>query len=326
MPVKALGLLSGGLDSILAVRVLLDQGIEITGLSFATPFFGPARALEAGQILGIPVEVMDITEEHMVLVKDPPHGHGKNMNPCIDCHGLMVRKAGELCEKTGRDFIFTGEVLGERPFSQNRHSLDLVARLSGYPDILLRPLSAQLLPETRPEREGQVDRSRLLDIEGRCRKRQMDLARYYNISDYPAPAGGCLLTDPPFSRRLAELLKYTQDPETRDLELLKVGRHFRLPNGDKIIVGRHERDNARMRELLKPEDTLIFPDTIPGPDVLVPGGGQEDALIQACQLCNRYSDLHAAGPIDLIVRDRASEKHEMCTPDPEFHPETWMVR
>ena len=224
---RAIGLLSGGLDSRLAARLMTEQNIEVLGVAFVTPFFGSEKARQAAEQLKIPLQILDITQPHWAMLRQPRYGYGKGLNPCIDCHALMLREAGKLMETIGADFLFTGEVLGQRPFSQTRPSLRAVEKASGCLDVILRPLSARLLPETRPEREGLVDRSRLLDISGRSRKRQMALAENYGLNDYPAPAGGCLLTDPIFSRRLKELLAHSPEPELREIELLKTGRHFR---------------------------------------------------------------------------------------------------
>ncbi|MBU2053859.1 MAG: tRNA 4-thiouridine(8) synthase ThiI, partial [Proteobacteria bacterium] len=218
MKVKGIALFSGGLDSTLAVKVISDQGIEVRGITFETPFFGAAKARAAAAGIGLPLQVLDITEEHLKMLRAPRYGYGKNMNPCIDCHTLMLKIAGRKMEEEGADFVFTGEVLGERPMSQGKQSLQVVAKNAGYPDRILRPLSAKLLPETEPEREGKVDRSRLCDLQGRGRKRQMEMAAHYRIASYPAPAGGCLLTDPIFSRRLRDLFAHHPDCRVRDIE------------------------------------------------------------------------------------------------------------
>ncbi|MBW2559118.1 MAG: tRNA 4-thiouridine(8) synthase ThiI, partial [Deltaproteobacteria bacterium] len=179
LKVKGIALISGGLDSILAVKVVQEQGIEVQGVAFETPFFSADSALEACKAIDLPLSVVDITREHLVMLRAPRYGYGKNMNPCIDCHILMLKKAGEKMESENADFIFTGEVLGQRPMSQGKQSLHIVAKRSGYQEYIVRPLSAGLLPETKPEMEGKIDRQRLLDIQGRSRKRQMELADRY---------------------------------------------------------------------------------------------------------------------------------------------------
>jgi len=287
--VRSLGLLSGGLDSMLAVKVLVDQGTEVTGLSFQTPFFSPQNAIKAANELGIPLVIQDITEEHLKIVKKPPSGYGANMNPCIDCHALMIREAGKKMEEEGHDFVFTGEVLNERPMSQTRRSLLRVAKLSGYGDCLLRPLSAKLLPETKPERDGLVDRERLLDIEGRSRKRQLALARKYGLKEFPTPAGGCLLTDPNFSKRLKELFRHNKKHSIRDIELLKVGRHFRV-SGIKAVVGRNEQENQMLKNMATESDIVLSAEHVPGPIGLICGGCSNDLVEIVAGICIRHSD------------------------------------
>lgn len=285
---KAIGLLSGGLDGMLAARVLMDQGVQLVGLSFETPFFGPEKAKRVAAQLGVLLVVKDITTEHLEIVKKPPHGYGSAMNPCIDCHALMIRKAGEMMEAEGFDFIFTGEVLNERPMSQTRRSLALVARLSHYGDHLLRPLSAKLLPETKMEREGVVDRHRLLDLEGRSRRRQLSLAKGYGLTEFAAPAGGCLLTDRGYSVRLRELLA-REGYDQRDLRLLKIGRHFRL-GAAKVIVGRNREENQKIKGWAREGDVLLSAEHFPGPLALVCGGAPREVLLQAAAICAALAD------------------------------------
>jgi tRNA-uridine 2-sulfurtransferase len=287
---KGIALFSGGLDSILAFKVIEEQGIEVRGVTFETPFFSAAKARATARRIGLHLTVLDITDAHLRMLRAPRYGYGKNMNPCIDCHTLMIKLAGLRMEEEGADFVFTGEVLGQRPMSQGRQSLGVVAKNAGYPDRLLRPLSAKLLPETVPEREGRVDRSRLLDIQGRGRKRQMELALHYGIGSYPPPAGGCLLTDPVFARRLRDLFDRHPHHRIRDIELLKVGRHFRLSESSKAVVGRNTADNETIERLAEAGDTLIRVEEVPGPTVLVPGGGDEETRLLAARICARYGD------------------------------------
>ncbi|MDD5169195.1 MAG: tRNA 4-thiouridine(8) synthase ThiI [Syntrophales bacterium] len=288
MKTIALSLFSGGLDSLIAVRLISDQGIHVEGVTFETPFFSASKARTSASRVKLPLTVLNFTEEHLVMLKNPRYGYGKNMNPCIDCHTLMLKKTGDLMAEMGADFIFTGEVLGQRPMSQGKQSLYVVAKNSGYADVILRPLSAKLLPETKPEREGKVDRQRLLDIQGRGRKTQMELASRYGIADYPPPAGGCLLTDPMFSNRLRDLFRHQKDPPVTDMELLKYGRHFRTDRGIKIIVGRNSSDNEGIEHWRQEEDGLLYMLDVPGPSVLVPGGGDADSISLAAGLCALY--------------------------------------
>ena len=294
MKTKSIALFSGGLDSILAFKVIAEQGIEVSGITFETPFFSAAKARMTAERIGLPLAVLDFTAEHLQMLKAPRYGYGRNMNPCIDCHTLMLQVAGRRMEAEGADFLFTGEVLGERPMSQGKQSLYVVAKNSGYPDRILRPLSAKLLPETEPERTGKVDRSLLCDIQGRGRKRQMEMAVHYGITSYPPPAGGCLLTDPIFSRRLHDLFVHHPDHAIPDIELLKVGRHFRLDGKTKAIVGRNAMDNETIERLANRDDTLIRIASFPGPTALIPGGGDEGTRLLTAGICARYCD----GPRD----------------------------
>lgn len=286
---KAIALFSGGLDSILAVRLVQKQNIDVMGLSMTSPFFDATRAEASASQIGLTIRVMDITSEYLQMLASPRYGFGKNMNPCIDCHTLMLKIAGGKMEQTGADFLVTGEVLGQRPMSQTRQSLRMVAKNSGYADDILRPLSAQLLDPIQAELEGKIDRSRLLAISGRGRKEQMRLAEAFGISHYPPPAGGCLLTDPMFARRLRDLMLHGEDREVRDYELLKYGRHFRVPEAGKIIVGRNQSDNEALRELAAENDLVCLMADFPGPLVLAPGGS-EASQGAAASLCVRYSD------------------------------------
>ncbi|TFG37632.1 MAG: tRNA 4-thiouridine(8) synthase ThiI [Syntrophobacterales bacterium] len=290
MKIKGIGLFSGGLDSILAVKVIAGLGIEVTGVAFETPFFDARKSRTMAEKIGLPLIVMDITDDHRIMLEAPRYGYGRNMNPCIDCHMLMLKKAGEKMEEMGADFLFTGEVLGQRPMSQGKQSLHIVASRSGYGGYVLRPLSARLLPETIPEKEGKVDRKKLLDIQGRSRKRQIEMARNYGISGYSSPAGGCLLTDPIFSRRLKDLFEHRKDHDVRDIELLKHGRHLRLNQAVKVIVGRKEGENNAIEDLSRNGDVIIKVRDYPGPTTLVPYGCDDEVLKLASSICVLYSD------------------------------------
>jgi tRNA-specific 2-thiouridylase len=289
LKVKSIALFSGGLDSILAAKLMLELGIEVECVTFETPFFGAQKATTAAKIIGLPLTVINLTDAYLPMLNAPRYGYGKNMNPCIDCHTLMLKTAGARMEATGADFVFTGEVLGQRPMSQTKQSLHLVAKNSGYGDVILRPLSAQLLPETKPEREGKIDRSRLLAIQGRGRKTQMEIARNYGITGYEPPAGGCLLTDPNYSRRLRDLFDHQPDYRVRDVELLKFGRHFRIQKRCKVIVGRNQADNEAIQHLIAENDAVIHMADVPGPTTLVPGGSDQQDLAIAAALCVHYS-------------------------------------
>jgi len=287
---KALALLSGGLDSTLAVKVIQDQNIGVIGISYTSPFFSSKKAEKAADMLGIPLRIIDVSDEILEIVKEPKHGHGRFMNPCTDCHSLMVRKAGKLLEELEASFVITGEVLGERPKSQNINSLRIVEKESGIRGYLLRPLSAKLLEPTVAENEGLVDRERLLAFKGRSRKPQFALAKEFGINEFPTPAGGCLLTEEKFSLRLKDLLAEKDIPVRNDLDLLKWGRHFRSSEGAKVIVTRDQNEGEAVEALFLPADLVLQLTNIPGPTALVRGDNIGDAtLTEAAALTARYS-------------------------------------
>jgi tRNA U34 2-thiouridine synthase MnmA/TrmU len=278
------------LDSRLAACVLKAQGIQVTGLSFETPFFSAAKAQAAAVQLGLPIRVEPFADDLLAILEHPRHGFGSHMNPCIDCHTAMLRRAGGIMERDGFQLIATGEVLNQRPMSQTRRSLAMVAEESGYKDWILRPLCAKLLPETEPERRGWVDRNRLLDLNGRSRKPQMKLAEQYGVTDYPAAAGGCRLTEPNYAARLRDLRDHKQIKDLHAIQLLRVGRHFRLNDRVKVIVGRDAADNAAIEAAALPEEALLTVESVPGPSAVVCGTCDEADLQAACSLCARYSD------------------------------------
>lgn len=268
MACKGLSLMSGGLDSQLAIRVLQRAGAEVEAVAFATPFFDNTKAKTAAAALGIKLHTIDFTDDEVKLLHNPPHGFGGAMNPCIDCHAMMIRRAGELMVELGYDFVATGEVRGQRPMSQNAQALVTVEKTSGLVGRLVRPLSAKLLAPTIPELEGKLDREKLLDISGRSRDRQIALAAEFGIIDYPSPAGGCKLTEEAFGRKLKDLMEHEGTDDRRMIELLLVGRRFRLPGGSSVILGRDGRENA----VLKGEKGTKInpPEGMIGPTALVP--------------------------------------------------------
>ena len=290
--VKALGLCSGGLDSMLAALVLKRQMINVTWVSFETPFFSSANARKASEHTGIPLIVKQITPVYMEMLKNPRAGYGKNMNPCMDCHALMFRLAGEIMAKDRYDFLFSGEVVGQRPMSQRKQAMRYVEKHSGMEGVILRPLSAKLLPETEAEKSGLVDRSRLLDISGRSRKPQIELAGEFGITEYPAPAGGCLLTDPGYSRRLRDLFDHEQDIQETDLHLLKYGRHLRMHANLKLVVGRNQKENNEIESLAFSNPNryiLLCPQSFAGPRVVAPKTASPEDLKEAAAICVGYS-------------------------------------
>ena len=323
--IRALGLFSGGLDSMLAAAVLRGLGIEVTLICWVTPFFGAARARESAAHLGLPLRETDLTAKFLPLIYDPPHGWGRGHNPCIDCHILMLREAGALMAAEGFDFLFTGEVLGQRPMSQNRGSLNLIARESGFADLLLRPLSAKSLKTTQPEEQGWVDREHLLNLSGRGRTRQIALAQAYGLTRYPAPAGGCLLTDPGYAARLKELLRHVPAASRPELELLKLGRHFRLPGGAKAVVGRTQRENEAIQALKSPGDFLLKVDQYPGPLVLVGGAEAGEDLAAAAGLAAAYSDAPLDAPVTVTGTKGGMERVFRLTTPGKDRYKAWLL-
>lgn len=293
--VRAVALFSGGLDSILAIKIATKQNVKIFPITFITPFssfikFGKTTEItEISNKLNIDTKVVFLGEEFIRMVKNPIHGYGKNMNPCLDCRIMMLKKARNYMQEIMGDFIITGEVVGERPMTQNKKSLMLTEVESGLKDKILRPLSAKLLESSSPEEKGWINRKELYNINGRSRKPQFGLAREYNIDTFPAPAGGCLLTDPNFSKRLKDALKYNEE-SLKEILLLRLGRHFRLNDGAKVIVGRDEKEN-NLIEILKPPSSICLEvDSVPGPITLLINSKSKKDIEFAASLCLRYSD------------------------------------
>ena len=306
--IKGLGLCSGGLDSILSGLLLQRQGIDITWICFETPFFSSESAQKASRGTGIPLMTVDITDDYMEMMKSPRAGFGKNMNPCMDCHALMFSKAGEILKTKGFHFLFSGEVLGQRPKSQNKNSLRYVEKNSGFEGQILRPLCAKLLPETLIEQKGLVDRQKLMNISGRSRKIQMQMAKAFGIKQYPAPAGGCLLTDKIFSDRLKDLMNTQKLFNKRELYYLKHGRHFRLDSKTKVIVGRSEKDNQNLLNYFeKDKDLLLRPAKIPGPDVILTGKDTKKNIETAAMICASYTKSIPGENADIIVTKKNIE-------------------
>jgi tRNA-specific 2-thiouridylase len=326
---KAVSLFSGGLDSQLAVRVIQEQGISITGVCFSSPFFRPnSKTFASAEKLQIKLEVLEVDDEYYSsVIKNPVYGYGKHLNPCIDCHAYMFRKAGQFMEQIGASFLITGEVLGQRPMSQNKSALAAVDKLSGYKGLIVRPLSARLLPETIPETNGWIDRSRLLDISGRSRARQMELAQKYNITDYPSPAGGCLLTDENFSRRMKKLMSYTGLDAATDYSILRVGRHFMLNNHYLLVIGRKHAENEILAKIATDNDFLFKVMDFPGPLGLIrPLKGAElppDCKF-AAQIVARYSDAKNSPAAKVRITQKATATDtilEVAPLQPEMVPE-----
>lgn len=301
--VRALGLCSGGLDSILSALVLRKNNVEVEWITFETPFFSPEKAIKASKTTGIHLTVKNITEEYLAMLKNPHCGYGRNMNPCIDCHSLMFRIAGAVMDENGFDFLFSGEVLGQRPMSQTLSSLGYVEKHSGYKGYIVRPLSAKILPATIPEKKGLISREFMLGLSGRSRKPQAALAGEFGISDYPNPAGGCLLTDKGYSGRLKDLFEHQKCFSENELNLLKYGRHLRLNQSTKIIVGRSQSDNEKIERLFNPVSDIMFNiNDFPGPTVVMPHGGSREIIILAASICGGYGKAPEYSQISVNAR------------------------
>ena len=317
---RSLVLLSGGLDSTLVVRLLLDMGVEVEAIHFTSPFcrctpesWGCSAAHRAAEQAGIKVHGVACGEAYLEVVKRPRFGRGSQMNPCLDCRVFMFTRARELMAKLGADFIATGEVLGQRPMSQRRDTMQLIERESGLDGLILRPLSAQLLPPSVPEQKGWVDRNQLLAISGRSRRPQMAMAKERDIRDYPCPAGGCLLNDPEFAVRFKDLLDHEPGFGVAEARLLKWGRHFRLPSGRKVVVGRNEQENGVIEAAAQAGSILLRPVDVPAPSALLPSGGSDDDVERAAGLMAAYAK-SAHGFAVQVVEKNGDEGRE------------WMVR
>jgi len=315
----ALALVSGGLDSSLAVRLLLEQGVPVTALHFVSVFSGGRtadgrlRARAVADELGVPLVVRDSTPAMLEFVPKPRFGWGKHLNPCMDCHSFQISTAMGMLEETGASFVATGEVLGQRPMSQNRESLGRVSKASAPNGLLLRPLSALALEPTIPEEKGWVDRSRLLGISGRSRSEQNALAQKWGLEEHGAPAGGCLLTDPQFAWKLQDLLSWEHSDgeplDANDVHLLKIGRHFRLDSGPRVVVGRNEAENAKVLSLARPGDWVFVAAAGSSPETLLRSAGDasEEDTVAAARLTARFSKHRALDEVDVIARPVRAE-------------------
>ncbi|UCD17600.1 MAG: hypothetical protein JSV44_01475 [Candidatus Zixiibacteriota bacterium] len=321
-----IALFSGGLDSSLAILLVLRQDIKVTALTFLTHFGCEIidqsncshDPYPAAAKFGFSVRLVHLGESLIDIVKSPKYGHGRNMNPCVDCRILMLREAKRYMELVGADFVFTGEVLAQRPKSQFRDMLNVVERDSGLKGYLVRPLSARLLPETIPEATGLLDRSRLENIAGRSRRRQIELANTFGLTEYPSPTAGCLLTDSSYSNRLRDLLDYTDAIDFRDLNLLKVGRHFRLDKYTKLVVGRHEEENRKIKANAKINHLMLEVLGVGSPIALYISSRGEQRLAEAAAITARYSDAKYRDKVEVTcVNDCDGRKWVVSPADPE---------
>ncbi len=305
---KALLLFSGGLDSILAAKVLQKQKIEVVGLTFVSYFFDCAQAEKSAKIAGIKLIKKDFSNAHLEIVKKPKYAKGKGLNPCIDCHALMLKFARKIAKEKGFDIIATGEVLGQRPLSQNKRALQMIEKETGLEGKILRPLSAKLLDSTIYEEKKLVSREELLEISGRGRGKQLELAGKIGVHDFPTPAGGCRLTEKEFSAKLQDLLDFVENPKKSDFELIRFGRHYygnfqfsifnfqKKSNNSKtnihIILGRNKEENGRLEKLTEKGDWVVKRKDTLGPTALVRIYGNEineEVIRKTKKLILKYS-------------------------------------
>ena len=324
-PVRSLNLLSGGLDSQLSICVLRAQGIHVEAVVFSSPFFKIEAAKKAAEKLGVKLHIVPFIKDIVGLVEAPSHGFGGAMNPCIDCHARMIKRAGEMMKEMGFDFVATGEVLNQRPMSQTRRSLETVAHDAGLNGLLLRPLCARHLEPTVPEMDGRVDRGQLLDLNGRSRKPQMELAKQYGLVEYPSPAGGCLLTEKGFCRKLSDLKTHEGLADDRLIWLLLYGRHFRMPKGAKCIVGRDVRDNAAIKKLSREDDVLLYTVNVPGPTALLPHGAYDEDILAAATICAAYGDRGTRTEVLVRIQAPSVTKEISVPPLPRERLQEWML-
>lgn len=301
---KAIALYSGGLDSTLAILVVMRKGIEVTAVNFLTGFGCDCRdsaLLSNAEKFAFEVKSFHLSDAFFEIVKNPKFGHGKNMNPCVDCKALMLREAKKMMPAYNADFIITGEVIGQRPMSQRRDTLPVIDRESGLAGYVLRPLSAKLLKPTIAEESGLVDREGLYAFHGRSRKPQMALAKELGLTEYPAPAGGCLLTDPIYSYRLKDLMERNPEPSSKELALLRLGRHFRIFENMKVIVGRNEQENNAIETLAEKNDYLFWVEGYGSPITVICGEAEENDIKLAASICARYSDAKELSEVEVTV-------------------------
>lgn len=321
--ITALALFSGGLDSILACRVVMAQGIQVKAIKFVAPFFGYellAReddyVREVADKYGIDVSLVDISDKYLKMLRSPVHGYGKHFNPCVDCKILLLAEAREMMKTYGASFLITGEVLGQRPMSQRRDTLRVIERDSVCEGILVRPLCAKNLSPTKPELEGLIDRQRLLGFKGRSRTAQMELAKEMGITDYPSPAGGCTLTDPVLGDRIERFYQAHDAVAVADMQLMMVGRHFELPQGGWLVVGRNKNENERVESLQLEGDWLLAPDDRPGPTALLRFSVDPQELQKAAMVVARYGKKGENFPEKTVVKAVKGEEERVSEVSP----------
>ncbi len=325
---KAISLFSGGLDSTLAAKLILDQGIEVIGLHYTSCFASKSdkerglQAVRTANELGMRLIVKEKGDDYIEVIKHPRYGYGKNMNPCIDCRIFMLQQTRLVMDSEGASFLVTGEVVGQRPMSQKRHTIELIERRSGLDGLIVRPLSAKLLPPTKPELEGVIDRERLYGVSGRSRETQYELVSQFGISEFASPAGGCLLTDPIFGRKLKDLMASGIDFTPGDIELLTLGRYLRFGSDTMVIVGRNHDENERLEGLWKTPNTLFTPVDFKGPRAVLKGPLTPETIQRVGNVLAHYSK-HEGPTVRIRTDDGTPAEHEIVRE--EIDVEQFMV-
>jgi tRNA U34 2-thiouridine synthase MnmA/TrmU len=307
--IKAVALYSGGLDSTLAILAMMRHNVDVTAITFLNHFGCDISdrsscskdPFAASVKFGFKVKLSHLSDKFLDIVKNPKYGHGKNMNPCVDCRILMLREAKQFMDLTGADFLITGEVLGQRPMSQRKDCFPLIDKEADVKGLVVRPLCGKLLPPTAPEQAGLITRDMLYDFNGRTRKPQMALAEEFGLTEYPAPAGGCLLTDPNYSYKLKDLFDHTKDPDYRDINFLRLGRHFRFSADCKIVVGRNKEENEQIKSLANKDGYLLRVLGHGSPLTAILGNASSDAISTAASLCVRYSDARKLSEAEVLM-------------------------
>lgn len=328
---RAIALFSGGLDSVLASKIVMDEGIDVLGIHFITEFLSKdigefkKKIVENAREINLNVEIIDITPEFLEMMKNPRYGFGSNINPCIDCKILMLIKAKEMMRNRNAQFLVTGEVLGERPMSQRKDAFNAIEKRSGLKGLILRPLSAKLLPETIAEANGLIDRERLFDIQGRSRAPQLTLAKNFGIKKHFTPAGGCLLTDPNFSKRLKDAMARGY-PDIGTIKLLKAGRHFKIADKTRLVIGRDEADNKIVSSLIKEGDVIIEPAGFAGPVGLLRGEISKEIVDRAASLYASHTKFKDKTEVAVNIGTLAARRSSKKTVKPAARSEVEILR
>lgn len=320
MTIRCVALFSGGLDSLLAVRIMQQLGVEVVGVHFKTLFTScQVPAEDAARRLGLRLTILTAADDYLELVKYPRFGYGEGVSPCVDCRIYMFQRARQFMVQNQAQFLVSGEVLNQRLKSQQRRDLEVISFHADVEDLLLRPLSARRLPITLPERAGWVDRKQLFGISGRGRRPLIALGRQLGLEEIPPRSNGCLLTEAPFSQKVRDLFQFAPQAFTWDFELLRIGRHVRLNNGTKVVLGRHQTENEQLHELYRRPDSrasaMLHPENFPGPRLLLIGPFTSVTVASSTELMMRYSK-HVEPQSARIVCEAAGESRVLCRETP----------